>query len=374
MKVAKGLGTTPLCTALAILAMPCTGFAQGTLAPWVGSDGNYSNTANWQNPTVPCNKPWATYAVEIPRVIDPPFSPVTVTVDPATEVPCEVDSLTLGTDSKLALGPGADYRVLIGSDINGIISGEGGDFTSATVGDPDLLSTSEFTGSTLLGNRARFWAAAGSDVRLNGTSYSPIGLTRNDGDPWDTEAYSWNILKSSDPETLLDLSSLESIDAGFVQNSNDVNRHEITAENEAQINLANLQSVHAPVSFWDWLRFNISDTAEIDLSSLTTVTSAGSGQTVFNLTQDASLSLPELQSTDRLDFSRPGGERGDRGSPGVRRRALRARRLPIQPRRRFGVGRRRNAHDSRHDWPDAERRRPMGHRGVFMEHPEVFGS
>ena len=119
--------------------------------------------------------------------------------------------------------------------------------------------------------------------------------------------YSWNILKSSDPETLLDLSSLESIDAGFVQNSNDVNRHEITAENEAQINLANLQSVRAPEFIWDWIRFNISDTAGIDLESLATLTTAGRGQTRIQLLTGASLSLPALASLTSVTIAVSGG-------------------------------------------------------------------
>ena len=101
-----------------------------------------------------------------------------------------------------------------------------------------------------------FTVSTGANIAANATpsTYTSTGLTSTDGQA-SASTFTTNLFTASDPGSLLDLSSVQSIDAGYLQNSNDYNRHEITASTGASILLTGTHSVAGPSSSNDWIRF-----------------------------------------------------------------------------------------------------------------------
>jgi len=146
-----------------------------------------------------------------------------------------------------------------------------------------------------VGERARVYVGGGSKVDIDAATYSSRGLAFGGSS-------TINLFTATDPGTLLDLSSVQSIDAGFAVGRS-VNRQEVTASGGAILDLSGLQTVTGPVFLDDWIRFNITDASSTwKLDSLSTVTSAGSGRVRFDVSGGATLSLPQLATIDDADF------------------------------------------------------------------------
>jgi len=105
-------------------------------------------------------------------------------------------------------------------------------------------------------------------------------------------------MSASDPGTLLDLSALQSIDAGYGRNGNDYNHQYVTASGGAWLDLGGVNAITAPSSSSDWLKFTVADGSTINFSSLSTVTTNGSGKVIFNVSGTSSLPLTSLVQTD----------------------------------------------------------------------------
>ena len=241
-------------------------------AEWIhNGSGNYSETAKWNVPVIPCNAGSTSFNIAIPESGDVSSSgTVSVNVPP-----CEVDTLTLGSNYILKVLAESDYTVIEQADISGTIHGFGGNFTASTAAFPS--------------NRARAFAELGSTVIIGAPTYSSVGLP-----------FSAALLSASDLNSLLDLSSMQSLDASFNDNSGFVRVHSITASNSATVNLSGLGTVTAPGRIEDRLDINVSGDAIINLSSLSTV--EGVGQTKFDVASAGLLSLPILSTVSNGIF------------------------------------------------------------------------
>ena len=105
--------------------------------------------------------------------------------------------------------------------------------------------------------------------------------------------------------SVLDLSSLQSIDSSFNAGTYSTEVNTITASSGGTLDLSSVTAITAPVLGNDRLDIRVSDTAEIDLSSLATI--SGGGQTRFVVTDGATQLLPKLQTVSRGRFDVSGG-------------------------------------------------------------------
>ena len=239
---------------------------------WINGSGEYSDITKWfpTLPIVPCNG--GTFQVTIPA------NSGTISVD----IACMVDTLFLGDNSTLRILPEGDYTIVGQADLYGIVHGASGGFMAFTA---------------LFGNRARVYAELGSHITIGARSYSPTGLVGR----WDPGT--WDLFKASGTGTVLDLSSLQVINDS-IPPSNDINWHEVSATGGATLDLSGVTTIIGPAAINDWLQFTVSDAAtSLDLSALAVIDNAGIGTTRFKLNAGSALSLPSLQSIDRVIFN-----------------------------------------------------------------------
>ncbi len=169
--------------------------AQPVTATWQGETGDYFDPANWDTADVPCNAGATTYDVVLPAG--------TYSVDlPATTCPggtfccpddtrcCAVDTLTAGEDVTLIVRANVDYTVDSLAEIRGFLDDRGGEF--------DAMS------ATLPGGRFNASATLGGAATVGATSYGSTGFTSTA-----------TLLTSGGAGSALDLSSLQSLDAGY---------------------------------------------------------------------------------------------------------------------------------------------------------------
>ena len=245
-------------------ALPGLSFA--VPATWIDGTGNYSDTTKWDVPVVPCDAGTTQFQVTIPD------NSGTVSVDVPT---CTVDSLNLGDNSTLSILAGNSYSGGH-ADIFGIIRGLGGNFTATTAAFP--------------GNRARASAASGAIVTIPAITHDSTGIVG-----------SATLFSATNVLSLLDLSSLQMLNAAFNDSSSGTSTHAITASDSGVIDLSSLQNVTSPVRSEDTLDFNVSGAAQISLSQLSTI--SGIGQTRFSATNGSSMILPALSSVQNGKFS-----------------------------------------------------------------------
>ena len=259
-------------------------------AIWTGNgDGvSYSDPENWHINTVPRNTNDARFTVIIPTGFSNP------TNDFSGDA-FDISRFDLDNDGRLRLSSDSSLTVLEEADIAGIISAEGGDFFAT--------SDAEF-----VGDRVRLSAVDGSQVVIDTPSYSSQGLWRSfDADPsrfGDQGGTTiWELITVTGTDTLLDLSGLTEIDAGFDSEGNDSDHQQITVLDGGTLDLSSVVTVTAPDDGIDRIEFNLSGVAAlIDLASLQTLTSAGSGDTRIELDEGATLDLPALETTNRVDW------------------------------------------------------------------------
>jgi len=287
---------------------------------WVGPTGNYSDITKWSKPIPagPCNSMFIGYEVNVP------VGGKVVTQDVAS---CTTNTFTLGDGSTLILPPGIDFKVTGQASLAGIVDGNGGNFTilgpatfAGTVdgagGNFTIMGPATFTeGSKLTlspgtnftvtgqaslagivdgkggnfatlgpvifaGERARAYAAAGSQVLIGAPAYSSKGLVFADG-YGGSPLFTTELFKVMNPGSLLDLSSIQSIDAGFPRQTYDSNHHEILCSDSATLDLSGVRTITSPVGSGDWLRFTADSGCTIKLNSLQKITSAGAGPVKF---------------------------------------------------------------------------------------------
>jgi hypothetical protein len=144
---------------------------------------------------------------------------------------------------------------------------------------------------------ATFSASSGATLSANSSPWSldTKPLTRSDGSIG-SGTFSWNILTATGGSTNVDFSAMKTFDAGFPQNSNDKNRHEVSCDSGANIDLSGVTTIITPASSSDWLRFTSSDGCAIDLSSLIDIASAGSGQALFEVSGTGHFDLTQLRA------------------------------------------------------------------------------
>ncbi len=250
-----------------------------------GDNLHWSDPGNWDLDAVPNG---AIFDVFIGQ--NPGF-PTGVSVE-HDRASTSISSLLLGDGSTLRLEPGTNLQVTDTATINGFIDGQGGNLTATTN-----------TGTTTtLGNRARFVATAGSVIQLDATSYSSVGL--ND---------SFTLMSADGAGSLLDLSSMSSIDTGF-NGLGGTKTHTIQAINDGAIDLSSVTQINGPTDI-ERLDIHANSGGTIDLSGLQAVTATGDGHVRFIVDGTSSVTLPSLQTVSYANFFvTSGGTLSDAGS------------------------------------------------------------
>ena len=140
-------------------------------------------------------------------------------------------------------------------------------------------------------------------------TYSSLDIWRS----WDANGYppdgdqsgTWypDLMKSAGVGSLLDLSSVTSIDAGFSSAGNDHSYQQIAALDGGVIDLSGVQTITAPESNRDEIRFIASGAGStLDMSALATITNAGNGGYRFTARNAGSvLNMSSLAMITTLD-------------------------------------------------------------------------
>ena len=237
-----------------------------TTATWIGNggDGNYSTAANWSTNQVPVNN-GNTYNVVIPTGF-------TVDFDLAT--PSTVTGLELESGSTLNINNGRSLTVDDAAVISGLLQTVGGTFSA-----PNLAAKFD-------GNAAQIIASGGGNITHAAASYDGRGIARGD------------IFKAEGAGTVLDLSSLTSIDN--LATASFTNIRAISALNGATLDLSNVTTLQGGGDSNDRLDLVVSGTDSVlDLSSLQSIP-AGNVQFVVDV---GTYSLPSLESVVNTSFS-----------------------------------------------------------------------
>ena len=115
---------------------------------------------------------------------------------------------------------------------------------------------------------------------------------------WSTVGHNWdnfNIVYASDAGTLVDLSSVNTLDASFDDDSGTVRYHRIRATSGSRVDLSNLTSLTMPTRGTDYLEFYLSSGGSVDLSSLSTIPGSG-GYTFVDVYSGSVFALPAAQT------------------------------------------------------------------------------
>ena len=130
---------------------------------------------------------------------------------------------------------------------------------------------------------------------VSAADYTTTGLNVN----WED----YLILAAEGPGTLLDLSSIENINAGFndAQGSR-FTRQRIEATEGGMIDLSSVHTITAPYRGDDQIEITANTGGMIDLSSLQLVQSANSGWTVFTVGGAAMMQFGDLTANDHMQI------------------------------------------------------------------------
>ena len=288
-------------TGLLIMLFASTAWA--VPSKWTCGTGDYSTLTCW-NPQLkepPYNRGVLTFDV----TIEADDSTISMDLD---VVPCEVNSLILGTSKAVADHPatlkilgGKSYSVFGQTCIYGRIYANGGSFLAPQ--------------GSFCGNKAQVLVDVGGRVVVGTPSFDSTGLWAS----WDTDSIydhdgvgTWSpvLMKASGEGSLLDLSSVQSIDASFTSTGNDHTYQQIVAEQGGEVDLSGVRTLAAPASGRDRLDVILKGTgAVIHLESLRDITSAyqgwyhGYGATRIENAGGRSLDLASLSSVDKVDFA-----------------------------------------------------------------------
>ncbi len=289
--VRMNLSGSAICAAFVGVSLLASGGqlnAVERLAAWVDVAPNHdwTDALNWDPNTIggPRNTANSDFLVTI-GCTGPECDTVT-TYDPVIfnfATPAEITDFFLDNNSRLVLNPETDLTVVRTAEIAGIIDAQGGNFTAPDPEDPNPGSA-EF-----IGDRARVYASDGSIVNIGAATYSSTGIWRS----WDCSGAfgdqqcttPLDLMTATGEGSLLDLSSVAVIDGGSTSGGNDFNQQMISALDGGTIDLSGVQTITAPVSGRDDIRFIASGAGSaMELSALATVGGAGSGGAYFGAT------------------------------------------------------------------------------------------
>ena len=256
----------------AIAASVCCESALGVeqTVTWEGNGPGdttlWSNAQNWNPQVVPCNLG----PVEFNVVIPAGFSLVN---HDAAAGDCTIRSLTLGDNTTLRITAGSSLMVTTTANLCGILDAR----------DNFTATQSKGTTAAFSCNRARMTAVTAGIVTIDATYYDSTGLWGTDG-MGSVITFSWPLMTASGTGTMLDLSGVMEINAGFSSGGNDNDHQKITASGGALIDLSGLQMMTAPVAGNDRVEFIATGAGSlIDMSSLTELRDAGSGTYLLDL-------------------------------------------------------------------------------------------
>ena len=236
-------------------------------------------------PLFTCSGPGSYLDLSSLQSIDSSFNDLSTTV--------RVNSITASDDCTLDLGAvialtpparGEDRLDISVSDTAVIdlsslatISGGGQTRFVVTAGGVQLLPALQTV------SRARFNVSGGGQLSTVGSTWTYIN-----------QLASIPMFTVSGTGSVLGLSTLQSIDSSFNDSSTTVRANTITASSDASLNLSGVTIITPPARGEDRLDISVSDTAVIDLSSLTTI--SGGGGVDFNVSTNATLKLPSLKN------------------------------------------------------------------------------
>ncbi len=244
-------------TTISLLAgslLLCAPIAVGqTDAIWTGGagDGLYSNILNWDIGVVPINDGMDTYNVFISAAIDIFFD---------LDDPGAVTDLTLGASQNLRINPGHSLTVLDDAVINGVVTVENSSFLAQAAG-------AAFGDS----NNTRLFADGGGQIAIAGTVYSSAALPS-----------SYTLFSSHGTGTLIDLSSLTLINAGF-NGPGGTQVQTFNASAGGIIDLSDVQTLVGPYDLEDRLDIIINSEGQIDLTNLQEIYSSSAGDVRFEV-------------------------------------------------------------------------------------------
>jgi len=254
------------------------------IATWDRGGGNnrWSDNDNWfprpssiLHPNGPINGNGTQFDVRIPS---------NFTVDFDTTSFSTVTTFRLDNNATLNLLPGTDLSITTAATISGILNVNTGNFFAVN------------GTASLGGNRARLSVQNGR-LEIIAPTYSSTGLVGGEV-----------ILSSAGSGSLLDLSSLTSMNAGFNDFSRTVRAQQVNATDSGVIDLSGVMSITSPVQSTDRLDITVNSGGQIDLSSLKTI--AGTGQvkvTMNGATGGATMKLGSLEAAHRTFFTLTNG-------------------------------------------------------------------
>jgi hypothetical protein len=288
---------------------------------WTGAgDGvKWSDFNNWDLDLVPKDT-----AVNQFNVIIPPgwgSSSTAVRYD-LTDAPHTIKTLDLGGSSWLNPVAGTDLTVTDTATLAGLLNVDGGRFTAVGAG------------TTLAGTTSRVYGANAAKITIAAPTYSSTGLWADSGTSG-VYVYTYVLMTADGAGSILDLSSIQSMNAGFSSTGNDYNVQKVTASNGGSINLSGVQTITVPRYGKDRLDITV-DNGAINLAGLSTIESVSTGpnagyanliatnggsinlpslqtasQTRFTATNGSSVSLPSLQTASQTMFTATAGGRID---------------------------------------------------------------
>ena len=149
-----------------------------------------------------------------------------------------------------------------------------------------------------------FSASNGATITVSGpasATYSSTGLYMNPSgshNPWN-----WDLLKADGDGTTLDLSSLSTLDCGFNDGSSTgtfvkTNYQHVKVTDGATMDLSGVQTIIAPVRSDDYVKFAATGAGSVlDMSSLATITNAGSGKVYVNIADGGHVKMGDVNNT-----------------------------------------------------------------------------
>ncbi len=274
---AKTTVAITLATTATLLLLNPLAHAEQKTAIWNAGSGNYSTPGNWDIAETPLNNTTDTFTVQIPG------NP-TVTYQNLNGV---IDSLILGDTATLNLnddnlGVDTSLTVLGATQISGNINATNASSFTATG-----------AGTEFLGNTIRLSTTNGGNIEIGATGYSSTGLF-----------FGGEIFSSAGSGSMLDLSTLEEINAGFDDGSNTARVQQVNATGGGVIDLSGVTAITKPARPEDRVDINVNSTGHLDLSSLATV--SGAGRMIVTV-DGGILDLGPLATMDRSTFSVSGG-------------------------------------------------------------------
>jgi hypothetical protein len=261
--------------AAGLIVSPAVGAVK--TAEWVGGGaaGSYNDPANWDIAEVPVDTLVDTYIVNLPG------SAVTFDVPGLGN---EVFQLNLPVGGSLVMNAGREIEVTDSAAISGVITNTAG------------------SGSFVASSVASLFGPSSARINVAGSGTVQIGATGT----YSTPKFYAAILSVDGAGSLLDLSSLQTIDAGWDDVWSGTRSQNITASNNGAMDLSGVTQIIAPLRAEDRLDIIVNndgaDNSLIDLSGLQTLSSARDGDTLFDIAADVNLALANLTTASNVQF------------------------------------------------------------------------